>query len=303
MFPALRPIGALLIALGCLAPTACTPVRYIFGWRARLRPDTTERAGGKSLVGAGDIGFCGLIGDRATATLLDQIPGTVFNAGDNAYPDGTLDDYNRCYGPTWGRHKSRTRPSPGNHEYRDGHAPGYFAYFGEAAGDSTKGYYSYDLGTWHVVVLNSNIDVGAESEQMRWLAADLAEHPALCTVAYWHHAFVSSSPDATPAMAVAWRALYAAGVEVAVTGHHHAYERFAPLNGNATLDRKRGIREFVVGTGGALLDNFGHKARFSERRYNDNYGVLQLQLYPGRYAWQFISVNGHVRDKGRDVCH
>jgi hypothetical protein len=303
MLPGLRPIGALLIALGSIAPAACKPVRYIFGWRARLRPDTTERAGGKSLVGAGDIGFCGLIGDRATATLLDQIPGTVFTAGDNAYPDGTLDDYNKCYEPTWGRHKSRTRPSPGNHEYRGGHAPGYFAYFGDAAGDSTKGYYSYDLGTWHVVVLNSNVDVGAESEQMRWLAADLAEHPALCTVAYWHHAFVSSSPDATPAMAAIWRTLYAAGVEVAVTGHHHAYERFAPLNGNVTLDRKRGIREFVVGTGGALLDNFGHKARFSERRYNDNYGVLQLQLYPGRYAWQFISVNGHIRDNGKDNCH
>ena len=303
MVPGFRPISVLLIALGSLAPTGCKPVRYIFGWRARLRPDTTERAGGKSLVGAGDIGFCGLIGDRATAMLLDQIPGTVFTAGDNAYPDGTLDDYNKCYEPTWGRHKSRTRPSAGNHEYRDGHAPGYFAYFGDAAGDSTKGYYSYDLGTWHVVVLNSNIDVGEQSAQMQWLASDLAEHPALCTVAYWHHAFLSSSPDATPAMAVAWRTLHAAGVEVAITGHHHAYERFAPLNGNLALDRKRGIREFVVGTGGALLDNFGRKARFSERRYNDNYGVLQLQLYPGRYAWQFISVNGHVRDKGKDVCH
>ena len=138
---------------------------------------------------------------------------------------------------------------------------------------------------------------------MQWLASDLAAHPALCTVAYWHHAFLSSSPDATPAMVVAWRLLSAAGVEVAVMGHHHAYERFAPVNGNVALDRKWGIREFVVGTGGALLDNFRHTARFSERRYNDNYGVLQLQLYPGRYAWQFVSVNGHVQDKGRDVCH
>ena len=303
MHPTLRHIGASLIAVALLSSSACKPVRYLFGWRARLRPDTTERAGGQSLVGAGDIGFCGLIGDRATSVLLDQIPGTVFTLGDNAYPDGTLEDFNRCYESTWGRHKSRTRPSVGNHEYHDGRASGYFAYFGAAAGDSTKGYYSYDVGTWHVVVLNSNIDVSDGSEQIQWLRSDLAGHPTLCTVAYWHHAFLSSSPDATPRLATVWKLLYAAGVEVALTGHHHAFERFAPTNGDALLDRKRGIREFVVGTGGALLDNFGRRARFSERQYNDNYGVLQLQLYPGRYAWQFVSVNGHVRDRGRDICH
>ena len=214
-----------------------------------------------------------------------------------------MDDFQKCYGPTWGRHKQRTRPTPGNHEYHDGHATGYFTYFGAAAGDSTNGYYSYDLGSWHVVALNSNIDVSDTSAQVGWLRADLAAHPTLCTVAYWHHAFLSSSSDATPAMAAVWKVLYSAGVEVAVTGHHHAYERFAPVDGNAALDKKRGIREFVVGTGGAMLDNFGHTARFSERRYNDNYGVLQLQLYPGHYAWQFVSVNGHVRDRGRDRCH
>ena len=294
---------ALAFALISFALGACSPVRYLFGWEARLKPDTTERAGGQSLVGAGDIGFCGLIGDRATGILLDQIPGTVFTAGDNAYPDGTLEDFQKCYEPTWGRHKSRTRPSPGNHEYHDGSATGYFTYFGAAAGDSTKGYYSYDLGAWHVVVLNSNIDVGPASEQLRWLAADLAAHPTLCTVAYWHHAFVSSSSEATPGMRFVWQVLYTAGVEVALTGHHHAYERFAPLNADAKLDRARGVREFVVGTGGSLLDNFGRKAPFSERRYADNYGVLQLQLYPGHYAWQFISVNGHIRDSGRDRCH
>jgi acid phosphatase type 7 len=297
-----RSLGA-VIACTTLGLGACKPVRYMFGWRARLKPDTTERAGGQSLVGAGDIGFCGLIGDRATAILLDQIPGTVFTAGDNAYPDGTLDDFQKCYEPTWGRHKSRTRPSAGNHEYHDGRATGYFAYFGAAAGDSTKGYYSYELGAWHVVVLNSNIDVGDGSEQIQWLRTDLAAHPTQCTVAYWHHAYLSSSPDATPKMRPVWQVLYDAGVEVAVTGHHHAYERFAPVSGAGTLDRHRGVREFVVGTGGSLLDNFGHKARFSERRYNDNYGVLQLQLYPGHYAWQFVSVNGHIRDSGSDRCH
>jgi hypothetical protein len=298
-----RTLGALVLASATLTATACSPARYFFGWEARLRPDTTERAGGKSLVGAGDIGFCGLIGDRATSILLDQIPGTVFTTGDNAYPAGTLADYQKCYEPTWGRHKSRTRPSPGNHEYHADGAPGYFTYFGSAAGDSTKGYYSYELDTWHVVVLNSNIDVSEKSEQLQWLRSDLAAHPSLCTVAYWHHAFMSSSPDATPAMRAAWQILFDAGVEVALTGHHHAYERFAPVNGAVALDRARGIREFVVGTGGALLDKFGRRARFSEKRYNDNYGVLQLQLYPGHYAWQFVSVNGHIRDSGRDTCH
>ena len=237
----LRQLGIILFALGALSQSACSPVRYLFGWKARLRPDTTERAGGKSLVGAGDIGFCGLIGDRATAILLDQIPGTVFTTGDNAYPDGTLEDFNRCYEPTWGRHKSRTRPSAGNHEYHDGHATGYFTYFGAAAGDSAKGYYSYDLGTWHVIVLNSNIDVTDDSEQIQWLRADLAAHPTLCSVAYWHHAFLSSSSDATPEMKAAWTVLNGAGVEVALTGHHHAYERFAPVNADVALDRKRGI--------------------------------------------------------------
>ena len=256
------------------------------------------------LVGAGDIGFCGLPGAAATAVLLGQIPGTIFAVGDLAYPDGSAHDFARCYAPSWGRYFDRTRPTPGNHEYeKDPTAAGYFAFFGDRAGEPGKGYYSYELGAWHVVVVNSNIDVAAGSPQERWLRADLQAHPTRCTVAYWHHALFSSSVDATPMMRDIFQALFEAGAEVVITGHHHAYERFAPQTPAGEADAARGVRAFVVGTGGAGLDYFKRTKPNSEKRYNANYGVLKLELYADHYAWQFVSANGHVRDAGQDVCH
>ncbi len=287
-----------------LLPVACKPARYLFGWTPSLAPDSTVLHGGVVLVGAGDIGFCGLGGARATAILLDQIPGAVFTAGDNAYPDGTPSDFARCYAPYWGRHFERTRPTPGNHEYRGGQAPGYFGYFGERAGPPGLGYYSYELGAWHIVALNSNIDAAPGSAQERWLRGDLAAHPALCTLAYWHHALFSSSVDGSPVAASLWRALEEAGAEIVITGHHHAYERFAPQTAAGVLDTAYGIREFVVGTGGGGLDWFARRpAANSESRYNANYGLLKLELYRESYRWVFVSVNGHVRDEGRGRCH
>ncbi|NNG17541.1 MAG: alkaline phosphatase, partial [Gemmatimonadales bacterium] len=144
------------------------------------------------LVGAGDIAVCGDPADEATALLLDGIPGTIFTTGDNAYEDGTAQEFADCYEPTWGRHRSRTRPSPGNHDYHTPGASGYFDYFGTSAGDPAQGYYSYDLGAWHVVAINSNIDVSANSPQLQWLTADLAANPSACTAAYWHHPRFSS---------------------------------------------------------------------------------------------------------------
>src|SRR5881628_975312 len=146
------------------------------------------------MAGAGDIAQCDRLGDEATANLLDGIfpgtvPGTVFALGDNAYSDGTDADYQNCYDPTWGRHKGRTRPVPGNHDYTIAGALGYYNYFGAAAGDPAKGYYSYDVGAWHVIALNNYVPMSAGSEQEQWLLADLAAHPTLCTVAYWHHPF------------------------------------------------------------------------------------------------------------------
>src|SRR6266508_4086972 len=169
-----------------------------------------------TLVGAGNIAKCNNTNDDATAALLDGIPGTVFTLGDAAYDNGTLTQYNSCYGPSWGRHKARTQPTPGDRDYKTSGAAGYFSYFGAAAGDPTKGYYSYDLGAWHVVVLNSGstaISTAAGSPQEQWLRADLAAHPALCTIAYWHHPLFNSKDNPNLKIRPLWDALYAAGVD------------------------------------------------------------------------------------------
>ena len=209
------------------------------------------------LVGAGDIASCDdLAGAYATAKLIEKMPGTVFVAGDLAYPNGSDEDFAKCYQPTWGRFKDRTRPAPGNHEYHSDGASGYNRYFGAAAGDPTKGYYSYDLGAWHILALNSECDqVGgcdAASPQGKWLAQDLAQHPAGCTLAYFHKPLFSSggSHGNDPLMKPLWDALYHAGADVVINGHDHNYERFAPQDPDGKLDTVHGIREFVVGSGG-----------------------------------------------------
>jgi len=266
----------------------------------------TVAMAGEVLVGAGDIADCTTNADSLTASILDTIPGTVFAAGDNAYPNGTSSDYANCYEPTWGRHKARTRPVPGNHEYNTSGAAGYFNYFGAAAGDPTKGYYSYDLGSWHIIALNSNIAHSAGSPQEQWLRADLAAHPARCTLAYWHHPLFSSSTVAPDAAAGAlWQALYEAGAELVLNGHHHDYERFAPQTPAGALDPTFGVREFVVGTGGGEgLFPFGMTAPNSEVRNNQAFGVLKLTLGADGYAWQFIPVAGRTfTDSGSATCH
>jgi len=194
-----------------------------------------------------------------TAALLDNIPGTVFTAGDNAYPNGSSSDYSQCYNPSWGRHKARTRPSPGNHDHNTSGAAGYFGYFGAQAGPSGLGYYSYDLGAWHIISLDSNIDMSAGSAQETWLRADLAASTKRCAIAYWHHPRFSSGTNhgSEPATQPLWQALYDFGAEIVISGHDHEYERFAPQTPNGSADPARGIREFVVGTGGAGLYSLG----------------------------------------------
>jgi hypothetical protein len=261
------------------------------------------------LVGAGDIATCSNSNDEATARLLDDIPGTVFTAGDAAYPDGTRADFADCYHPSWGRHKARTRPAPGNHEYRTADAAGYFDYFGAAAGDPSRGYYSYDLGGWHVVALNSNCNqIGgchAGSPQERWLRQDLAAATESCTVAYWHHPLFSSGANHPPAteMRPIFQALYDHGAEIVVTGHNHNYERFAPQNPRGQLDTAQGIRAFVAGTGGAGLYSFDLPQPNSQVR-STTHGVLKLTLRSGGYDWQFIPVAGKTfTDSGSGTCH
>jgi 3',5'-cyclic AMP phosphodiesterase CpdA len=263
------------------------------------------------LVGAGDIADCNEIeGARATAALLDRIPGTVFTLGDNAYTSGTAEQFRDCYGPTWGRHLERTRPAVGNHDYRTKGAAAYFAYFGAAAGPPDKGYYSYDLGKWHVVVLNSNCgEIGgcrAGSPQEQWLRRDLAQHPALCTVAMWHHPRFSSASEHGDDSATQdlWKALEEAGAELVLSGHDHTYERFAPRDADGRPDPERGIRQFVVGTGGRHEYAWGTIEPTSQAHDNETFGVLKLTLHPDSYDWEFVPVEGGTfTDSGTAKCH
>ena len=265
-------------------------------------------AGDPVLVGAGDIAGCDTTGDEQTAKLLDNIPGTVFTLGDNAYNSGTAAQFANCYDPTWGRHKARTKPSVGNHEYLTSGASGYFNYFGSAAGDPKKGYYSYDRGTWHVIVLNSNcsqVSCAAGSPQEKWLRADLATHPNKCTLAYWHAPLYSSGQHGnSTSVRPFWQALYQANSDVVLSGHDHSYERFAPQNPYGAFDSARGIREFVVGTGGAYLRPFETIEANSQSRDASTPGVLKLTLNSGGYAWKFVPVAGKTfTDSGTASCH
>jgi len=260
------------------------------------------------LVGAGDIARCFVESDEITAALLDGIPGTVMAVGDNAYevertPEGLQRAYSECYEPSWGRHKARTRPTPGNHEYQAPGAPQYYAYYGDAAGPAGNGYYSYNLGAWHVISLNSNVAADAASPQMAWLRADLAATTAACMVAYWHHPVFSSGLHGNnPHMAEIWRVLDSAGVDVAVVAHDHNYERFAPQDYTGRAD-PAGIREFVVGTGGGDLRAFATIRANSEARISGMYGVLKLTLRATTYDWEFVPEPGASgTDRGSASC-
>jgi hypothetical protein len=262
------------------------------------------------LVGAGDIADCkNLTGAEATAKLLDQISGTVMAVGDLAYPDGSKENF-VCYDKTWGRARSRTRPAPGNHEFHSSGATPYFDYFGKLAGDPKTGYYSYELGWWHVIVLNSECkDVGgceAGSPEEKWLRADLASHPVACTLAYWHKPLFSSGSAHGNDLSVKalWDALYEANADVVVNGHDHDYERFAPQTPGGAPDPGRGIREFVVGTGGKSHRPFREAKLNSEVRDATAFGVLKLTLKSKSYDWQFIPEEGKTfTDSGSGACH
>jgi acid phosphatase type 7 len=272
---------------------------------------TNRPAEAAVLVGAGDIAVCDGVGDSRTLALLQRSPGTVFTLGDNAYPDGSRADFADCYGPTWGRLRSRTRPVIGNHEYGTARAAGYFDYFGAAAGPRGKGYYSYQAGTWHVVVLNTNCGsvpggCARGSAQERWLRADLAASGTACTVAMAHHPLFTSAATHPPTIETRplIQALYDAGVELLMAGHNHVYERFAPQTPTGRSDPARGIREIVAGTGGAGLYPFGPTAANSEVRDNHTLGVVRLTLRPGSYQWEFLPVSGRTfTDRGSDTCH
>ena len=285
------------------------------GSQAQRTIDVSQQTGGSDvLVGAGDIADCGRTQDNATANLLDGIAGTVFTAGDNAYPNGTSTDFNNCYDPTWGRQKSRTKPVIGNHEYdSSSSAAGYFGYFGSAAGNVGQGYYSYDIGAWHIVVLNTNCSspgvtggCGSSSPQNQWLIADLAAHPTSCTAAIFHHPrFSSTQTSISSTGATLWTTMYNAGVDLVIAGHRHGYERFAPQTVAGVADPSFGLREIVVGTGGESLVGFGSNVMAnSEVRNGTTYGVLKLTLHSSSYDFQFIPIAGQsFTDSGTTSCH
>jgi hypothetical protein len=288
--------------LGTLLALGCAPERP-------PRPPS-----GEVIVAAGDIADCRREGDDATARLVGGIDGaTVLTLGDNAYPDGSAEDFAECYDPTWGRFEDRTKPSPGNHDYDTEEAEGYFNYFGKAAGNPDEGYYSYNLGRWHIVALNSNCEevpggCEASSPQGRWLKADLAANDdKTCTLAYMHHPRFSSGEKHgnTYYVKPLWETLYEAGADVVLSGHEHNYERFAPQNPSGREDPERGIRQFVVGTGGGkdhypILDPITN----SEVHNDDTYGVLTVRLHPKGYGWRFVPVGGaRFTDFGSARCH
>lgn len=265
-------------------------------------------------VGAGDIAGCesGANGE-ATARILDGLfanganaNGQVFTLGDNAYPDGTASQFQSCYHPTWGRHKTRTRPSAGNHDYHTSDATGYFSYFGTAAADPSKGsYYSFNLGEWHIIALDYYVSLSSGSDQERWLRADLAANPNRCTIAYWHRPrFSSGHHGSSTSPQKLWQILYDANVDVVLNGHDHLYERFALQDPSGRLDPARGIRQFTVGTGGIGVEAVETRAANSEIVNTSGLGVLKLTLHPGRYDWQYLSEAGKsFTDQGSGSCH
>lgn len=247
---------------------------------------------------------------KATSDLLLGLGLTaVLTLGDNQYEHGVLARYQASYHPTWGRLLAITRPVPGNHEYLTAGAAGYFSYFGAAAGDPAKGYSSHDLGAWHLIALNSNCAAvggcGIGSPQEQWLAADLAAHPGVCTLAYWHHPRFSSGPHGNDATFQAfWQTLSAAGADVVLNGHDHVYERFAPQDPAGVADPVRGIRQITVGTGGKNLTSFPVVRANSEVRNASAFGILEMTLHPNGYTWRFLSAaGGTVLDEGSTLCH
>lgn len=270
---------------------------------------------GVAVYAAGDIASCKNIrpeesGAARTAALISaglvaDRDAVVLTLGDSTYPAGRPGEFTDCYAPTWGRFKARTYPSPGNHEYYTPQAAGYYAYFGNTAGPGRRGYYSFNVGSWHVVSLNSNLKPDEHQAQLAWLQADLAQNKAHCTLAYWHHPMFSSGGHGSDSrMEAAWRILYAANADLVLASHDHNYERFSPKDADGQHDEQRGMRQFVVGTGGAKLTPLRLRKFGSEASDNSTHGVLKLVLKDAGYEWNFLPVEKEAfGDSGMALCH
>ena len=274
---------------------------------------SVQPSGDPHLLAAGDVAACDTTGDEATAEVLDRLPGTLAVLGDLVYEYASAADYANCYDPTWGRQLARSRPVPGSHDYAEGrtNAEDYFAYFGPAAGLPARGYYSYNLGTWHVIALNSNCSevggCGAGSAQEQWLRADLAANPGVCTVAYWHDLRFSSGSihGSNTGYQAFWQALYDFNADLILGSHEHVYERFGPQTPTGAADAARGIRQITVGTGGRSHYTFKTSVLAnSQVRNADTFGILDVTLRPGSYEWRFEPEAGKTfSDSGSTPCH
>jgi hypothetical protein len=269
---------------------------------------TLPSPGPAVFVGAGDIAIANGH-DDATAKLIETIGGDVFTLGDDAYPNGSPENF-KVFDRTWGRFAGYIHPAPGNHEYMTPGAAGYFQYFGEAAGISGQGYYTFTLGGWRIVSLNSNYEFGvgveAGSAQAVWLQGLLAQDTHKCTLAYWHHPLFSSGQNGDyRGMRAIFDILYNANADVVLNGHDHLYERFGPQTADGRPDPARGIREFIVGTGGVSPDyRFVTTKPNSEQRITGQNGVLKLTLLADSYQWEFVTApNGAITDNGTGQCH
>jgi acid phosphatase type 7 len=311
---------ALIIVLVLLAASTIAAAAYAHpptANRSRSRANSltstsaaARTAGGPVITAAGDVAnSVPSSATRATARLVASIgPSVALTLGDNQYPSGLLSDYNTGYDPTWGAFLSRTRPTPGNHEYKSSPAAaGYFRYFGSRA---PAAYYSYNVGAWHLISLDSNCiyvgGCGAGSAEYHWLKADLVAHPTACTLAYWHHPLWSSGRKHVGKIGVSgfWRLLYKAGAEVVLNGHVHNYERFAPQDPRGRLAARRGVVEIVVGTGGHGLEPFGSTKPNSVARNASTFGILKMVLHPTSYDFAFQPVQGGAfTDTGSVRCH
>ena len=268
-----------------LVLTSAAPRQIRLASRESARPPRLVVETTAVVLAAGDIASCASTGDEATAALLDGLRGTILTLGDNAYPVGSSSDFANCYDPSWGRHRARTRPSPGNHDYGTPGAAPLLAYFGLA-----RTWYAFDLGEWRLYALDSE---AVTAEQLSWLRSDLAVAPRRCVLAYWHRPRFSDGPHG-PSAAVEplWRALAEAGADVVLAGHDHNYQRFGPIDG---------MRSFVVGTGGA--SHYAVARQQAEVANGDAFGVLELTLRPAGFGWRFLQVAGHTfTDSGSADC-
>jgi len=310
-------LGALFAgALGCPPPVQLTPPP------ATASAELVAEAGASVLIAVGDIASCESSGDEQTAVIVDSllradsaanVKDAVAALGDQAYPSGSWRDFTQCWGSSWGDTTKlimkRIRPVPGNHEHETDFSSPYYRYFGERAGPTGLGYYSYDLGEWHIIALNSEIarnerySPAQRKAQEDWLRADLAKNTKKCTLAYWHHPrFASSYHGNDPTVTSFWTILEEANADVIVAGHEHVYERFGPQTSAGVADTVKGIVSFVVGTGGGELRGFNNPAPNSRRRIEGHFGILKLTLGKEAFQWAFIDTRRRIWDPGSGKC-